>query len=208
MQAATKRQLANHTVELPDLSPAFIEPDDAARFAHELIGDRRAVEYGGMILKDAQGRYFATRPVRGKTSNFDPGLVASSNAEGQFVHPPGYTCYAFYHSHPNDYDVLKKLFHDWSTAQITTTVQFFSSIDIGVNHLNTYFASVHYLSAVNGVLLKYEASGSAAEEKLAIRFFNDARERRLTFDSIDGYIRATAMAGTLSVIQSSEVWHW
>lgn len=203
-----KRQLANHTVELPDLSPAFIAPDDAARFAHELIGDRRAVEYGGMILKDAQGRYFATRPVRGKTSNFDPGLVASSNAEGQFVHPPGYTCYAFYHSHPNDYDVLKKLFHDWSTAQITTTVQFFSSIDIGVNHLNTYFASVHYLSAVNGVLLKYEASGSAAEEKLAIRFFNDARERRLTFDSIDGYIRATAMAGTLSVIQSSEVWDW
>ena len=203
-----KRQLANHSVQLPDLSPAFIAPDDAARFAHELIGDQRAVEYGGMILKDAQGRYFATRPVRGKTSNFDPGLVASSNAEGQFVHPPGYTCYAFYHSHPADYDLLKKLFHDWSTAQITTTVQFFSSIDIGVNHLNTYFASVHYLSAVNGVLLKYEASGSALEEKLAIRFFNDAREQRLTFDSIDGYIRAIAYAGTLNVIQSSEVWGW
>lgn len=203
-----KRQLANHTVQLPDLSPAFIAPDDAARFAHELIGDQRGVEYGGMILKDAQGRYFATRPVRGRTSNFDPGLVASSNAEGQFVHPPGYTCYAFYHSHPNDYDLLKKLFHDWSTAQIITTVQFFSSIDIGLTHLNTYFASAHYLSAVNGVLLKYEASGSALEEKLAIRFFNDARDKRLTFDSIDGYIRAIAYVGTLSVIQSSEVWGW
>lgn len=68
-----KRQLPNKTVQLPDLSPAFIEPDDAARFAHELIGDFREGEYGGLILKDAQGHYVATRPVRGKTNFFDPG---------------------------------------------------------------------------------------------------------------------------------------
>lgn len=203
-----KRQLPLQTVQLPDLSPAFIEPDDAARFAHELIGDFRTVDYGGMILKNAQGRYFATRPVRGKTHNFDPALVSSSNAEGMFVHPPGYTCYAFYHSHPNNYDALKDLLPDWSNAQISTTVQFFSSVDIGLNRLNAYFAPVHYLSAVNGVLLKYEASGSAYEAELASRIFKDTQAQRLTFDSIEGYIQAAAQAGTLSVIQSSEVWGW
>lgn len=203
-----KRQLRNNYVELPDLSPAFIEPDDAARFAHELVGDFRAVEYGGMILKDAQGRYVATRPVRGKAGNFDPGLVVSSNAEGQFVHPPGYTCYALYHSHPSNYEALKRLLPDWDRAQITTMVQFFSSVDIGLNQFNAYFAPVHYLSAVNGVLLKYEASGSDFEATLASRFFSDAKAQRLTFESIEGYIQATARAGTLSVIQSSEVWGW
>jgi len=203
-----KRQLPNQTVQLPDLSPAFINPDDAARFAHELIGDFREVEYGGMILKDAQGHYVATRPVRGKTNTFDPALVASSNAQGKFIHPPGYTCYALYHSHPNNYDVLQRLLPGWSRAEINTAVQFFSSYDIGLNAFNAYFAPVHYLSAVNGVLLKYEASGSAFEADLASRLFIDTQAHRLTFESIEDAIQAVAKAGLLSVIQSSEVWGW
>lgn len=32
---------------LPQLSPGFPYADDAARYAHELIGDKRDVEYGG-----------------------------------------------------------------------------------------------------------------------------------------------------------------
>lgn len=203
-----KRQLRNNYVELPELSPAFIAPDDAARFAHELIGDQRAGEYGGMILKDAQGRYFATRPVRGKTNNFDPGIVVSSNAKGEFIHPPGYTCYALYHSHPNNYEIFKSGLPGWSYAEINTAVQFFSTVDVGLNHFNAYFSPVHYLSSVNGVLLKYEASGSAFESALATRFFKDAQAQRLTFDSVEGEVQATAKAGTLSVIQSSEVWGW
>lgn len=203
-----KRQLPNKTVQLPDLSPAFIEPDDAARFAHELIGDFREGEYGGLILKDAQGHYVATRPVRGKTNFFDPGLVLSINAQGKFVQPPGYTCYALYHSHPNNYDPIQKILPEWSIAEINTAVQFFSPHDTGLNALNAYFAPVHYLSAVNGVLLKYEASGSAFEADLSARLIRDALARRLTLDSVEGEVQAAAKAGTLSVIQSSEVWGW
>lgn len=72
---------------LPTLSPAFINADDAARFAHHLIADYRTVEYGGAILQDTQGRYFATRPVRGRQSSFDPTLVISTDAKGLFITP-------------------------------------------------------------------------------------------------------------------------
>lgn len=42
----------NVFVELPTLSPPFLSADDAARFAHELIGDHRDVQYGGAIVKN------------------------------------------------------------------------------------------------------------------------------------------------------------
>ena len=57
------------SVSLPTLSPPFVSADDAARFAHELIGDHRDVQYGGAILKDTQGQFFATRPVKGRSAS-------------------------------------------------------------------------------------------------------------------------------------------
>lgn len=85
----------NVNVPLPTLSPPFLSPDDAARFAHELIGDHRDVQYGGAILKNKREQYFATRPVRGAPSLFRPERVMSTNPLGRFRHPPGYTCVAF-----------------------------------------------------------------------------------------------------------------
>ena len=136
------------TARLPALSPAFVSADDAARFAHRLIGDFRSAEYGGVILKDAQGFYYATRPVKGKTGAFDPTLVISTNLQGHFIQPSGYTCYALYHSHPDNYDALKRGFGRWTESQVHIAVNFFSNIDVLLNSQNAYFARVHYLSGV------------------------------------------------------------
>ena len=196
----------NITTQLPPLSPAFFSPDDAARFAHHLIGDFRSAEYGGAILKDAQGFYYATRPVKGKTGAFDPTLVISTNSQGHFIQPPGYTCYALYHSHPDNYDALKRGFGRWTEAQVHVAVNFFSNIDLLLNNQNAYFSRVHYLSGVNGSLLKYVASGSAKERALAERIYGDTEKGILTFDSAVGFVKAAVSVGDLSVIQSSEVW--
>lgn len=194
------------TTPLPALSPAFVSADDAARYAHRLIGDFRLGEYGGAILKDAQGFYYATRPVKGKTGSFDPTLVISTNQKGHFVHPPGYTCHALYHSHPDNYDALKQGFGHWTEAQVHIAVNFFSNIDLLLNHQNAYFARVHYLSGVNGSLLKYVASRSPQERALAERIDEDARRRILSYDSVVGFVKAAVAVAHLSVIQSSEVW--
>lgn len=65
------------------------------------------------------------RPVRGKASSFDPTLVMSTDSSGGFINPPGYTCVAFYHSHPANYDKLKNLFKHWGTEDIHTSINAF-----------------------------------------------------------------------------------
>ena len=53
--------------KLPTLSPAFIKETDAAYWAHMHIGERRDVEYGGVIVRDSAGLYFASYPFQGGT---------------------------------------------------------------------------------------------------------------------------------------------
>ena len=53
-----ERAATGSTVALPGLSPAFAYADDAARYVHELIGDRRDVEYGGVVLRRPDGQFF------------------------------------------------------------------------------------------------------------------------------------------------------
>ena len=196
----------NIHVSLPTLSPPFINADDAARFAHQLIGDYRSVEYGGAILTDAEGRYFATRPVRGKTDSFDPTLVISTNSAGEFISPPGYACAALYHSHPADYDRLKSGFKHWSPEDIYTSINAFSSTDMVLNRLNANFAPAHYLSGVNGSLIKYIPSGSALENALVERIVLDTLAGKITFETIAEFVQAAASMGRLRVIQATEVW--
>ena len=97
------KRTANITVKLPALSPPFISADDAAWFAHEAIGNKKDREYGGAILQREDGRFFATRPIAGKTVSFDFETLMSTDAQGNFVHPAGFKCYAFYHSHPDSH---------------------------------------------------------------------------------------------------------
>ena len=198
----------NVNVELPALSPAYVSADDAARYAHRLIGDFRSAEYGGVILKDAQGRFFATRPVKDQSGSFNPTRVISTDAQGNFITPAGYTCYAFYHSHPSNYDeLLHGLEHlSASAEEVMTSIGFFSRTDIVVNMLNAYFAVAHYLSAPNGALLKYVSSGSAAERALVERFVLDMQAEKLSFSTVAEYVQEVARTGALSIIQSNEVW--
>lgn len=113
------------TVQLPSLSPPFLSADDAALFAHRLIGDHRDVQYGGAILKNNLGQYFATRPVKAHGALFKPERVMSKDASGKFRHPPGYTCVAFYHSHADTYDQLQVIYEGWPIEDLYTRASFF-----------------------------------------------------------------------------------
>ena len=151
------------SVSLPTLSPPFVSADDAARFAHELIGDHRDVQYGGAILKNTQGQFYATRPLKGAAALFRPERVMSTNKLGRFKHPPGYTCVAFYHSHTDTYGQAQVLYEGWPSEDSFRRVNFFSPVDIYDMLRMASFAPVSYLSGLNGSLIKYECSGSDEE---------------------------------------------
>ena len=130
----------------------------------------------------------------------------STDSSGGFINPPGYTCVAFYHSHPANYDKLKNLFKHWSTEDIHTSINAFSPADMVLNRLNAYFAPAHYLSGVNGSLIKFISSGSPQENALVERVAIDSEAGQLTFSTIVEYVQAAASVGRLRVLQATEVW--
>lgn len=101
---------------------------------------------------------------------FSPHLVMSSDAHGNLLHPDGYTCYAFYHSHPNSADEISKAFPTWSSEAVTTSMNFFSPPDVVFAIGMRGFAAAAYLSGLNGSLIKYVPSGSADEEAVRVAF--------------------------------------
>lgn len=196
----------NVSASLPTLSPPFVSPDDAARFAHELIGDHRDVQYGGAILKNKQGQFFATRPVKGASALFRPERVMSTNQLGRFRHPPGYTCVAFYHSHADTYGQVQVLYEGWPGEDVFTRVNFFSPVDIYDMLRMGSFAPVSYLSGLNGSLIKYECSGSDDEKKIAGLLAQARDNAHEAIDTLTKAVRILISLGTVSVIQSNELW--
>lgn len=199
-----ERSTAAKTVPLPALSPPFAYPDDAARYAHEMIGDQREVEYGGVILQRQDGLFLATLPVQGESRMFQHDRVLSTDADNNFLHPPGYTCYAFYHSHPNNYEEVKRYFPSWSKESVETSMNFFSPPDVIFTVGMRGFAQAGYVSGLNGSLIKYVPSGSDAEHALVQAYQRGIiRAKRLI-----EYVHELSAAGELSVIQTNDMWGW
>lgn len=199
-----ERGTAAKTVPLPALSPAFAYADDAARFAHEMIGDRREGEYGGVILQRHDGKFFATLPVKGQSRMFSHELVLSTDADNNFLHPPGYTCHAFYHSHPNNYAEVKRYFAQWSKESVETSMNFFSPPDVVFTVGMRGFARVGYLSGLNGSLIKYVPSGSEQEAALVEGY----QKGLVRAKQLISYVHELAAVGELSVIQTNDIWGW
>lgn len=198
--------LPDKTVQLPSLSPPFLSADDAARFAHQLIGDHREVQYGGAILKNDLGQYFATRPIKAHGAVFKPERVMSTDALGKFKHPAGYTCVAFYHSHVDNYEQLQVIYEGWPTGDIFTRASFFSLADTQSMLGTASFAPIIYLSGLNGSLIKYQCSGSD-DEKDFYGLISDAKKNALApFDKLIDAVKKLIEIGTVSVIQSNEIW--
>ncbi|EJN26719.1 hypothetical protein PMI35_03783 [Pseudomonas sp. GM78] len=201
---ARVKRTANVTVKLPALSPPFISADDAARFAHEAIGNKRDREYGGAILRHEDGRFFATLPIAGDTVLFDHQTMMSTDAQGNFVHPAGFKCYAFYHSHPAHTAKVKEANPSFSDDFIAVVMSFYSEADKYFIIHHRAFAPAHYLSGAENCLLKYVSSGSAAEDQVA----KTIREGRApdSFANFEGPIHELAQAGTLGVVVPNTVW--
>jgi len=188
---------------LPPLSPAFITADDAARWFHETIGNRREVEYGGVILKQGV-RYFATQPIPDQRNSFDHALVLALDKNDNFVAPEGYSCEAFYHSHPAEAGKIRENFPNFTADQVVIFNNFYSVADQLFSIHNRAFAKTHYFSGPDGVLLRYVSSGSVAEKNLF---------RQLTGElpinpspDFEAVIWRLAQAGELTLLVANAAW--
>lgn len=187
----------------PVLSPPFVTPDDAARWAHNRIGNRRDKEYGGAVLKQG-GRYFATEPVAGAAVQFDFRSIMACDEHDFFIAPELYDCEAFYHSHPAGSAGEQQLSAQFSADQVSVMISFFSSADHAFIIGNRDFATAHYLSGPEGSLLKYVSSGSTAEQTLFKQITGELEVTPST--DFEGAIWSVAEAGDLRVVVPNRVW--
>ncbi|WP_017708831.1 DUF4329 domain-containing protein [Pseudomonas syringae] len=200
---------------MPALSAAFDHPDDAARYAHERIGNRRDREYGGFILVRDDGKYVATEPINGSEFSFDPNDVFPRNdQEGYVLYPQGHNDYAIYHSHP----ALEAGLREWPESERATYPNSFSAGDIYAVIDDQDTCAATYLSGPDGSLIKYTLSGSAAEKRLFKRVAGPPSMpslstlsqvhralQNLTLMPSD-VVRLLAGAGRLEVVVPSRLW--
>jgi hypothetical protein len=212
----TKRATAQPSdPKMPALSPAFAHPDDAARYVHNKIGNRRDKEYGGFILKRSDHKYVATEPISGQAFLFDPNDVFPRNdEEGYVIYPAGHDDYAVYHSHPTLFTGLNL----WSDAEKATYPNSFSSADIYAVIDERDLCPASYLSGPDGSLIKYIVSDSALEQALFKRVSGPSHRpaaadlsevhQRLQAATLlpSDVVRLLAEAGDLQVVVGSALW--
>ncbi|QGT82871.1 DUF4329 domain-containing protein [Pseudomonas coronafaciens] len=199
---------------MPTLSAPFDHPDEAARYAHERIGNRRDREYGGFILVRDDGKYVATEPMNGSQFSFDPNEVFPRNdEEGYVLYPEGHDDYAIYHSHPS----LQAGLEEWPEPEKVTYPNSFSAGDIYAV-ISDEICPAFYLSGPDGSLIKYTLSHSAAETALFARVAGPSgiphlsrlsevqrSLQNLTLMPSD-VVRLLAAAGDLQVVIPSLLW--
>lgn len=195
----------NKAVNLPGLSPSFVNPDDAARFAHELIGGKRDAGYGGLILKDALGRFVASRPVKLAGGEFSPQQFLSSDAKGLLKHPEGYTCHAFYHSRAHQLAEVQRVPPGGSREEVLTLVNFYLPADIHTLLGFSSFVRTHYLSGFNGSLLKAKTSPTNNSKEL-FAYLSLAIEDSSLLNELIDFVKQVVETLEVSVILSTEVW--
>ncbi|KGE69407.1 MULTISPECIES: DUF4329 domain-containing protein [Pseudomonas] len=194
--------------KLPTLSPAFIKEADAAYWAHLHIGERRDVEYGGVILRDSAGLYFATYPFQSGAMQFDLRDILAVGADGYYQQPRGYTCVASYHSHPAQHALIMSRNPSFDERMTKAFLGFFSGTDFYSDvHDRDFFPSA-YLSGPDGSLIRHAPSGSRAEFSFAlwVQAGKPANNPVGVYGPFDEFIKKVASFGSLSFIVPTEWW--
>ncbi|UII72141.1 DUF4329 domain-containing protein [Pseudomonas sp. HN11] len=155
--------------KLGPLTPAFISADDVARYLHERIGNRRAVEYGSVIMKRlSDGLYVGTEPVSDQHRQFDVSLILDTDSStGEFIHPRGYRLVASLHSHSDTQEQARQAQPHLTLPMIHTIMSFFTTGDVVAIHQVRSTLPWAYLSGPDGTLLRYQVSYSTAEQEYA-----------------------------------------
>jgi hypothetical protein len=192
---------------LAKLSPGFLTEEDAARWVQLRIPADSDREHGSVILRQRDGQFVATEPVPGEVNRFDLRTLLDVDAQGNYVHPSGYTCVANVHSHPPAHDKIRAANPGQDELTLRLFLGFFSDIDFVADVSERTFFSSAYLCGPDGSLLKYSPSGSREELSYYLWLKAGApRDNPVGVYGVANVIRKIASLGELTVIVSNKDW--
>lgn len=180
---------------------AFLSANDAALYAHEQIGNRRHRNYGGYILKAADGRFTATAPVESTANPFNEGLFYPADNTGPLIPPEHYEIHGRYGSHP----ALSMVDPEWVRQRGWTREQALINLQVfAPDEMRSILSERHeaYLSGSTDCLLAYSPSRSAAEQPLLASIAGSVAQPR---DPV-AWVNQLAGSGALKVMLDHPLW--
>lgn len=194
--------------QLPPLSPAFVHEADAANWAHLQIGQRRDVEYGGVIVRNAAGEFFATQPLAGKDMQFDLRDVLGIGSDGEYLQPSGYTCVANYHSHPAQHALILSKNPSFDQRMAKAFLGFLSGTDFYRDVHDRHFFPSSYLSGPDGSLIRHTPTGSREEFSFAlwVQAGKPPDNPVGVYGGFDQFVKKISTFGSLSLVVPTALW--
>lgn len=194
---------------VPQMSREFLSADDAARYAHEQIGQRRDRKFVAMIFKRGAQRFVVTEPVEAGDHLLETQLFAV-DGRGRPVYPANHQLDSWFYSHQAlstlDAAQIRRL--KWSRMDATVSLQMFS-----IHELFHIVASgvPAYLSGAEDSLLWFEED-SAGWQSLLQRLGTPTNPGALAQGLEQGsilpveFVREVAQAGTLRIVLDNAPW--
>ncbi|WP_248767685.1 Ig-like domain-containing protein [Pseudomonas sp. MWU12-2345] len=198
---------------LPELGPAFLSADDAARHAQQLIQGGSDKEFGGLIFQRQDATFVATLPTTGNDRRFNRNTLYPITETGIASFPPGHRLYAVYRSNIS-LSALKEqndgpLDRPSILSEQETRLRLKSITPDEV--LTTLLARpqgvrAFYALMTDSTIIKYMPSGSAEEDALIPRLLpgNDLSDLNRLLPS--EFIKSLAKTGALYVVRGDTYW--
>ncbi|MCF4997309.1 DUF4329 domain-containing protein [Pseudomonas syringae] len=198
------------------LSPAFENPDDAARYARSQMPANADGSCGGLILERWDGLYLATDPIAIAREDFDKQWIYPDETKALGLFPDDCRAVARYRSRQvQGFEVLLTESERQIYLNMLSVDVLLSAFERSV--LNTL--RVDYLFAPDGAVIRYEAGYLDQYRAAAARAFTDGRKvpEDLNPELIKAHIRDGTIkpsewvqvmisAGYMQVITGSALW--
>jgi hypothetical protein len=198
------------------LSPVFLSPDDAARYALAQLGSRRERIYGGLVLRRVDGLFVATLPVAVEVENFPASWIRLDELTDEGLFLAGSTVVARYHSRMQVEPIFALSNRERDVYLNMFSTDFLGDILTGSGLSTSLSPGKEYLLGLDGSLISYTVSASAVEKQLAGALAPPSQlQRRHTPIELQmrngtltpsGYVNQVARAGRLQVIEGSRLW--
>ncbi len=197
------------------LSPGFLQVEDAARYAHGQIGGQREREYCGYILQRPDGLFVATEPLYASDAGrFALGFVYPRDTKGRSLLPSRHVLSAVYGS-SRGVSLLEPrhlLRPGWSRDDAYLEAQIFSAEDTHTLIRNRRQVAVAYLSAAEDCLLAFDLRDSPALAGLRQAVTASGQDSPVARDLANGtltasqWIKQLAAVGSLRVVLGNPLW--
>ncbi|WP_225922736.1 DUF4329 domain-containing protein [Pseudomonas hamedanensis] len=194
----------------PVLSRSFLSADDAARYAHEQIGERRERQRVGYVFQTPEG-FVATEPLAGDIASLRLGTLYPLDSNGRPIFPDDCVLHARYVAHEalSRLDPLHVQSLHWSRQQAALSLQMLSVEETRQVLLDNIAL---YVSGAPNSLISYQPSATALARDLSSRLGTPEQPGALAAGLDNGtvlpeaLIREQAAAARMTTLLDNTLW--